>query len=334
MSLFRFWVYLSVLLVSGTAAIDSLRINIPKNDSNMTSSIENMKYYPTKFNISTHISGKKYFNAESKTVNKNIEPDDMVHLNVSLSKSMYKSNIEQNIQIFNNVSASENTANNTLENIQVLLNHAKRTDSSSSVNSTREIEKSENAKRMTHHHILARTLKYGEKYEKHKLLKAQPKYSNTKILENSTEKSFSASVTTPTISQDIMLSHLNNYSQYSMKLKYTTETQVDIDAYENFNANSKYKIKKRSNNFSYNNSGNVIMSDTGELIETSSGVNHPLWPVKRAAVVEGDLVLGGLMMVHSREDSVTCGPVMPQGGVQVFHFTSLLKIALKYIKSV
>jgi hypothetical protein len=40
------------------------------------------------------------------------------------------------------------------------------------------------------------------------------------------------------------------------------------------------------------------------------------WPVKHSAVVEGDLVLGGLMMVHEREDTYTCGPVMPQGGVQ------------------
>ena len=40
------------------------------------------------------------------------------------------------------------------------------------------------------------------------------------------------------------------------------------------------------------------------------------WPVKKEAVVEGNLVLGGLMMVHEREDTVTCGPVMPQGGVQ------------------
>ncbi|CAD1476569.1 unnamed protein product, partial [Heterotrigona itama] len=40
------------------------------------------------------------------------------------------------------------------------------------------------------------------------------------------------------------------------------------------------------------------------------------WPVKKEAVVEGDLVIGGLMMVHEREDTVTCGPVMPQGGVQ------------------
>ncbi|XP_014214874.1 metabotropic glutamate receptor 2-like [Copidosoma floridanum] len=41
-----------------------------------------------------------------------------------------------------------------------------------------------------------------------------------------------------------------------------------------------------------------------------------LWPVKHSSVVEGELVLGGLMMVHEREDSVTCGPVMPQGGIQ------------------
>jgi hypothetical protein len=40
------------------------------------------------------------------------------------------------------------------------------------------------------------------------------------------------------------------------------------------------------------------------------------WPVKREAVVEGDLILGGLMMVHEREDMYTCGPVMPQGGIQ------------------
>lgn len=42
----------------------------------------------------------------------------------------------------------------------------------------------------------------------------------------------------------------------------------------------------------------------------------PLWPIKREAIVEGDLVLGGLMMVHEREDTQTCGPIMPQGGIQ------------------
>lgn len=48
----------------------------------------------------------------------------------------------------------------------------------------------------------------------------------------------------------------------------------------------------------------------------SMDMNQVTWPVKKEAVVEGDLVLGGLMMVHEREDTVTCGPVMPQGGVQ------------------
>jgi len=40
------------------------------------------------------------------------------------------------------------------------------------------------------------------------------------------------------------------------------------------------------------------------------------WPVKREAIVEGDVILGALMMVHSREDSITCGPIMTQGGIQ------------------
>jgi metabotropic X receptor len=41
------------------------------------------------------------------------------------------------------------------------------------------------------------------------------------------------------------------------------------------------------------------------------------WPAKKAADVEGDLILGGLMMIHERQDDITCGPVMPQGGIQV-----------------
>lgn len=40
------------------------------------------------------------------------------------------------------------------------------------------------------------------------------------------------------------------------------------------------------------------------------------WPVKKEAIMEGDLILGGLMMVHSREDLMMCGPIMPQGGIQ------------------
>lgn len=43
---------------------------------------------------------------------------------------------------------------------------------------------------------------------------------------------------------------------------------------------------------------------------------RPVWPVKKEAILEGDVILGGLMMVHEREDSITCGPIMPQGGIQ------------------
>ncbi|PNF43427.1 hypothetical protein B7P43_G12545 [Cryptotermes secundus] len=46
----------------------------------------------------------------------------------------------------------------------------------------------------------------------------------------------------------------------------------------------------------------------------SDGV--PGWPVKLSAEVSGDLILGGLMMVHERQDNITCGPIMPQGGIQ------------------
>ncbi|XP_037817389.1 serine-rich adhesin for platelets-like [Lucilia sericata] len=49
---------------------------------------------------------------------------------------------------------------------------------------------------------------------------------------------------------------------------------------------------------------------------TTSTTTTPSWPVKHASVMEGNVILGGLMMVHSREDSITCGPIMPQGGIQ------------------
>lgn len=40
------------------------------------------------------------------------------------------------------------------------------------------------------------------------------------------------------------------------------------------------------------------------------------WPVKKVAEIPGDITLGGLMMVHEREDKQICGPIMPQGGIQ------------------
>ncbi|KAG8195958.1 hypothetical protein JTE90_028932 [Oedothorax gibbosus] len=46
------------------------------------------------------------------------------------------------------------------------------------------------------------------------------------------------------------------------------------------------------------------------------GDKNYTWPIKRVAEIEGDVVLGGLMMVHEREDKTICGPIMPQGGIQ------------------
>jgi hypothetical protein len=56
------------------------------------------------------------------------------------------------------------------------------------------------------------------------------------------------------------------------------------------------------------------VSDTSPTFSRNDSV--PGWPVKLSAEVSGDLILGGLMMVHERQDNITCGPIMPQGGIQ------------------
>lgn len=73
---------------------------------------------------------------------------------------------------------------------------------------------------------------------------------------------------------------------------------------------------------------NMSSDQVGEMKDKK---HHPHWPIKREAVIEGDLVLGGLMMVHERSDSMTCGPVMPQGGVQALE---TMLYTLDYINNV
>ncbi|XP_047495202.1 metabotropic glutamate receptor 6-like [Penaeus chinensis] len=46
-----------------------------------------------------------------------------------------------------------------------------------------------------------------------------------------------------------------------------------------------------------------------------SGLNFT-WPAKKVVAIDGDIILGGLMMVHERHNDLVCGPIMPQGGVQ------------------
>ena len=48
----------------------------------------------------------------------------------------------------------------------------------------------------------------------------------------------------------------------------------------------------------------------------SVAATQPLWPFKRVAEIPGNIIIGGLHMVHEREDQKVCGPVMPQGGLQ------------------
>ena len=53
----------------------------------------------------------------------------------------------------------------------------------------------------------------------------------------------------------------------------------------------------------------------GGLVPSRS-CSSSTWPRPCRAVVEGDLLLGGLHMVHERNAEVICGPIMPQGGLQ------------------
>jgi hypothetical protein len=65
----------------------------------------------------------------------------------------------------------------------------------------------------------------------------------------------------------------------------------------------------------FKNESNVLVKSFAarNLIKIDDSIH---WPIKKEAVVEGHVILGGLMMVHEREDNMTCGPIMPQGGIQ------------------
>merc|ERR550534_686761 len=46
------------------------------------------------------------------------------------------------------------------------------------------------------------------------------------------------------------------------------------------------------------------------------GCTSSTWPRPCRAVVDGDIMLGGLHMVHERNEDLVCGRIMPQGGLQ------------------
>lgn len=94
-------------------------------------------------------------------------------------------------------------------------------------------------------------------------------------------------------------------------------TSINDDEYQSFVFDASYVATSLEPNDEESH-GTIMDSVDSHGTDNSTHELEPLdqWPVKHSAVVEGDLVLGGLMMVHEREDTITCGPVMPQGGVQ------------------
>ena len=62
------------------------------------------------------------------------------------------------------------------------------------------------------------------------------------------------------------------------------------------------------------NFNNPILS-TSLILPSSTQLNYT-WPLKRSVDLEGDILLGGLHMVHERNVANVCGIIMGQGGVQ------------------
>jgi metabotropic X receptor len=60
---------------------------------------------------------------------------------------------------------------------------------------------------------------------------------------------------------------------------------------------------------------NTPVVSTKVLVPSSTALNYT-WPMKRSVDLEGDILIGGLHMVHERNTLNTCGQIMPQGGVQ------------------
>lgn len=108
----------------------------------------------------------------------------------------------------------------------------------------------------------------------------------------------------------LQLQELENVSEgdYSTDVEYVTEMVSGLTVSNNELSDLSdigKSVVSTESNFKIMHSVNGIAN----LTDTT-------WPVRHSAVVEGDLILGGLMMVHSREDTITCGPIMPQGGIQ------------------
>lgn len=104
-----------------------------------------------------------------------------------------------------------------------------------------------------------------------------------------------------------------NSNNLITEIKTTETTEIDLDFLRNDSSTLDYDDNFLSINVTEDEHFNLTMNIVN-VVKNSS--DSPIWPVKHNAIVEGDVILGGLMMVHSREDTITCGQIMPQGGIQ------------------
>ncbi|KAI5753157.1 hypothetical protein M8J77_024124 [Diaphorina citri] len=135
-----------------------------------------------------------------------------------------------------------------------------------------------------------------------------------------------------------------NKSNHRKKARLKAETHLEskVRARKHLSIPAQVNNMVKPSNISYSiilddhiNSKEYIKWDNGSFTMTTNHLEEPAWtsslrpeerleesqretswPVKNVAVVEGDVVVGGLMMVHSRSEKIKCGPVMAQGGIQ------------------
>ncbi|XP_050447039.1 uncharacterized protein LOC126849343 isoform X1 [Cataglyphis hispanica] len=141
-------------------------------------------------------------------------------------------------------------------------------------------------------------------------------------------KTLDRSTAVSKIDKSVILKEISSSPEINLQVSNATSKSVfDMSLIEPINLQEEYEMHGNGSivstiepfpQRSIDSSRNVLEGITTENVDDSS-TDEALseqWPVKHSAVVEGDLVLGGLMMVHEREDTITCGPVMPQGGIQ------------------
>lgn len=127
-----------------------------------------------------------------------------------------------------------------------------------------------------------------------------------------TSDKFTSSAYTHSNEANISMKASGNGTTRGVHVGTASATAINIDKTNRLDMNAPFG-HVTSNRTTASLSGKTNEDDDRD---TTTQLPDTTWPVKHSAIVEGDVIIGGLMMVHSREDSITCGPIMPQGGIQ------------------